>query len=409
MSGNLIPREGDDPEDRFELIDVPEANQISQRRVGSMRNAIGGQLTGYVHEGEVEDTVVSPENESIEDGEYSLIDEDREVPMVKELDLSPSELMFFRQELNVVKPALKNAATVIGKLLALQKKGIRKGGTQYGMTSDRERYENLIGELRASADVIKDFVGHATQHWGYIRYIASNLPHGINLASDLEDLPEDFDERISEWQSSLDLLGVRQHVDMLTLTVRLLDKIMPHTESGMPLSGEDFDEAVRSVAGGMQMRVPGAGTVDIFQYDIVRDGLELARIAAERSKSSATQSDLPTDEDYRCHTTLATFYGHAGDYYGLSLEFMFALNHIQGTESIDMRVAQSEASEAVRAALEGRGDWPEAAKLALKHMDMLKRHMRPRMQFLAKQMPQIEAVGPLTRVMDAVKSLLRLS
>lgn len=409
MSGNLIPREGDDPEDHFELIDVPQSSEITERRVGGMRNAIGGQLTGYVHEGEVEDTPARARDEDIEDGEYSLINEDREVPMVKELDLSPTELMFFRQELEEVKPALKSAAMIIKKLLALQKKGIRKGGTPTGMTSDDERYEDLIGELRGSADVIKDFVGHATEHWGYIRYIASNLPHGINLASDLEALPRDFDERISTSQSSLDLLGVRQHVDMLTLTVRLLDKIMPYTESGMPLMGASFDDAVRDVAGGMQMRVPGAGDVDIFQYEITRDGLELARLAAERSKSSVTQSDVPTEEDVRCHTTLATFYGQGSEYYGHSMEFMFALEHIQGRESIELNGARNEAREAVRNALEGNGEWSEAAALALRHMDMLKRHMRPRMQFLAKQMPQIEAVGPLTRAIDAVKSLLRLS
>lgn len=415
MSGSLIPREDDDHGEHERGL-TRRGGELSERRVRSLTEKTHDQLTGYVHEGETIDTPHNGflGNEDVIDGEFTLKQHDEDDVIESGFssaaqtrlanldgDLKPGDLPFLRQEMKEVKPHIETAARIIGKLLAMQKKGIRNGSTPYGAKSDGERYEQLIDELKTSADGINEFVGHVTQYWGHLRSIASRLPHGMNLAEDLEALPHDFGSRISTIQSSLDLLGVRQHVDQLTLTVRFLDKVLPYSDVGMLLlEDDDLNRAVRDVAGNMDMSVPGVGNVDIFQYEIVKDGIEYARLAAERCAKSLSGTGLATNEDERSRATLATFYGEAAQDFGYCVEFDAALATLSGQQPVELIYAQDAAHAAVRKAMSGDADWKEAATLAISHMDLLRRHLRPRMQFLGKQMPSIQAVTPLTRVRD---------
>ena len=404
----LVPRETREKEPDGGLVER-RRNDVS-RRIKDQIPVFDGEIVDTPHSGLLGyDNVIEGEFTIKGDDESDVIDDTvyRAAPTRMtnpNRSLKPGELEFFRQEMKEVKPHIEKAARIIGKLLAMQKKGIRTGGTPHGLKSDGERYQQLIDELRTSADSINEFVGHVTQYWGHLRRIASRLPHGINLAKDLEALPHDFGSRISTIQSSLDLLGVRQHVDQLTLTVRLLDKVLPYTDIGMELlNDDDINKAVRDVAGDMDMTVPGVGKVDIFQYEIAKDGLECARLAAERCVKSRS-TVFATDEEERSHATLATFYGEASQHFGYCTEFAVALASLSGQPSVELLYAESAAHEAVRNAMSGEGEWKEAATLALKHMNMLKRHLRPRMQFLGKQMPTLQVVGPLTRIKDALGS-----
>lgn len=411
MSGSLIPLDGD--HDDYD-VSTPERGLTSRER--PRRDDVGG-IIERTHGAIGERVDIGPWSERTPHPSYELSEPDEEegelsVPMehsdgelsVPTMNLTPDELAFFRQELDQVKPALAKVSRIIGSMFALEKARIFNDG--------REKLER---ELQEAAGTIKDFIDHASADWGFLQSIASRLPHGINLADDLQQIPGDLEQRVTEQPNAIDLLAIRQHIDMLTLTVRALDKVLPPVGSNRLLTDKELGAAIGSVVGKMELPLPGVDgdAVDIFQYEIVRDGLDAAESAAKRLiqlERGARLSD--GGEHVRCMATLQAFYG-LSSYNADGREFNEALAVLG--DGLGIQEMSAEARQDVQNALEHTsddGEWytwgVKAAESTLENIAQLRRQMRPRLQYLRSNMPSLEAVTVLTPLKDAWRKVRAL-